>query len=198
MRNIAKYIFIISFGLLCFTPTFVKAQDNAPTFQQLVASGDREYSKNEYIKAKTYYQEALRLKPNDASAKSKLDKTLQRIREENKKEEQFFEHIDLADGYYSNNELDKALAEYNKALKIFPKDEYALGKKEEISTIIKDEKDKLNDFNEMVTVADRLLKEEKYAEAVMQYESALQLYPNNSAVKEKFQDAKSKKSAYTK
>ena len=196
MRNIAKYIFIISFGLLCFTPTFVKAQDNAPTFQQLVASGDREYSKNEYIKAKTYYQEALRLKPNDASAKSKLDKTLQRIREENKKEEQFFEHIDLADGYYSNNELDKALAEYNKALKIFPKDEYALGKKEEISTIIKDEKDKLNDFNEMVTVADRLLKEEKYAEAVMQYESALQLYPNNSAVKEKFQDAKSKKSAY--
>lgn len=196
MRNLAKYIFIISFGLLCFTPTFVNAQDNTPTFQQLVASGDKEYTNKEYIKAKTYYQEALRMRPNDASAKSKLDKTLQRIREENKKEEQFFEHIDIADGLYANNELEKALAEYNKALKIFPKDEYALGKKEEISTILKDEKDKLNNFNEMVTIADRLLKEEKYAEAVMQYESALQLYPNNSAVKEKFQEAKSKKSAY--
>ncbi len=196
MRNLAKYIFIISFGLLCFTPTFVNAQDNTPTFQQLVASGDKEYTNKEYIKAKTYYQEALRMRPNDASAKSKLDRTLQRIREENKKEEQFFEHIDIADGLYANNELEKALAEYNKALKIFPKDEYALGKKEEISTILKDEKDKLNNFNEMVTIADRLLKEEKYAEAVMQYESALQLYPNNSAVKEKFQEAKSKKSAY--
>jgi tetratricopeptide (TPR) repeat protein len=196
MRNLAKYIFIISFGLLCFTPTFVNAQDNAPTFQQLVASGDKEYTNKEYIKAKTYYQEALRMRPNDASTKGKLDRTLQRIREENKKEEQFFEHIDIADGLYANNELEKALAEYNKALKIFPKDEYALGKKEEISTILKDEKDKLNNFNEMVTIADRLLKEEKYAEAVMQYESALQLYPNNSAVKEKFQEAKSKKSAY--
>ena len=196
MRNLAKYIFIISFGLLCFTPTFVNAQDNTPTFQQLVASGDKEYTNKEYIKAKTYYQEALRMRPNDASTKGKLDRTLQRIREENKKEEQFFEHIDIADGLYANNELEKALAEYNKALKIFPKDEYALGKKEEISTILKDEKDKLNNFNEMVTIADRLLKEEKYAEAVMQYESALQLYPNNSAVKEKFQEAKSKKSAY--
>ncbi len=196
MRNLTKYIFIISFGLLCFAPIYVKAQDNAPTFQQLVASGDREYSKSEYIKAKTYYQEALRMKPNDASTKGKLDKTLQRIREENKKEEQFFEYIDRADGFYADNELEKALAEYNKALKIFPQDEYALGKKEEINTILKDEKDKLNDFNEMVAIADRFIKEEKYAEAVMQYESALNLYPNNSAVKEKYQDAKSKKSAY--
>ena len=196
MRNLAKYIFILSFGLLCFTPIYVNAQDDTPTYESLVSSGDREFAKNEYIKAKTYYQEALRLKPNDATAKGKLDKTLQRIREESKKEEQFFEYIDIADELYANNELEKALAEYDKALKIFPKDEYALGKKSEINTILKDEKDKLDSFNEMVTLADRLLKEEKYAEAVMQYESALQLYPNNSAVKEKYQEARGKKDAY--
>ena len=196
MRNLTKYIFIISFGLLCFAPTFVNAQDDTPTYQSLVASGDREYAKNEFIKAKTYYQEALRLKPNDATAKGKLDKTLQRIREENKKEEQFFEYIDLADDFYANNELDKALVEYNKALKIFPKDEYALGKKDEINNILKDEKDKLDSFNEMMALGDALLKSEKYAEAVMQYESALKLYPNNSAAKAKYQDAKGKKDAY--
>ena len=196
MRNLTKYIFIISFGLLCFAPTFVNAQDDAPTYQSLVASGDREFSKNEFIKAKTYYQEALRLKPNDATAKGKLDKTLQRIREENKKEEQFFEYIDLADEFFANNELEKALAEYNKALKIFPKDEYTLGKKDEINNILKDEKDKLDSFNEMIALGDALLKSEKYAEAVMQYESALKLYPNNSAAKAKYQEAKGKKDAY--
>ena len=196
MRNLTKYIFTISFGLLCFAPTFVNAQDDAPTYQSLVASGDREFSKNEFIKAKTYYQEALRLKPNDATAKGKLDKTLQRIREENKKEEQFFEYIDLADEFFANNELEKALAEYNKALKIFPKDEYALGKKDEINNILKDEKDKLDSFNEMIALGDALLKSEKYAEAVMQYESALKLYPNNSAAKAKYQEAKGKKDAY--
>lgn len=196
MRSFIKYIFIISFGILCFSTTCAYSQETAPTFQSLISSGDKEYAKKEYIKAKTYYQEALRLRPKDASAKSKLDNTLQKIREESKKEEQFFEHIDNGDNFYSNNELDKALAEYNKALKIFPNDEYALGKKQEITTILKDEKEKLDSFNEMVTLGDKLLKQEKYAEAVMQYESALKLYPNNSAAKTKYQDAKSKKEVY--
>ena len=147
-----KYLFIL-FGLLfCFSTTCVYAQESAPSFQSLISSGDKEFAKKEYIKAKTYYQEALRLRPKDASAKSKLDNTLLKIREENQKEEVFFEHIDKADDFYANSELDKALAEYNQALKIFPKDEYALGKKSEITTILKDEKEKLDSFNEMVAL----------------------------------------------
>lgn len=195
MRSIIKYIFIISFGILCFSTTCVYAQDT-PSFQTLVSSGDKEFSKKEYIKAKTYYQEALRLKPNDKAIKSKLDNTLQKIREENKKEEQFFEHIDKADNYNAENNLEQALAEYNKALKIFPRDEYSLGKKSEITTILKNEKDKLDSFNEMVALGDKLLKEEKFAEAVMQYESALKIYPNNTSAKTKYDDAKNKKDAY--
>lgn len=196
MRNLIKYIFIISFSCLCFSTTYVYAQETAPTFQSLISSGDKEFAKSEYIKAKTYYQQALRLKPNDASAKSKLDKTLIKIKEENRKEEMFFEYIDKADNYYENSELEKALAEYNKALKIFPKDEYAANKKEEITTILKDEKDKLDSFNEMVALGDKFLSNEKYAEAVMQYESALSVYPNNSLAKTKYQEAKNKKEAY--
>jgi superkiller protein 3 len=176
--------------------TYVYAQESAPSFQSLMSSGDKEYAKKEYIKAKTYYQQALRLKPKDATAKSKLDNTLLKIKEENKKEETFFEYIDNADSYYANSELEKALEEYNKALKIFPKDEYATNKKAEITTILKDEKDKLDSFNAMITLGDKLLSSEKYAEAVMQYESALAVYPNNSLAKTKYQDAKNKKEAY--
>lgn len=196
MRNLIKYIFIISFGCLCMSTTYVYAQEIAPSFQSLMSSGDKEYAKKEYIKAKTYYQQALRLKPKDATAKSKLDNTLLKIKEENKKEETFFEYIDNADSYYANSELEKALEEYNQALKIFPKDEYATNKKAEITTILKDEKDKLDSFNAMITLGDKLLSSEKYAEAVMQYESALEVYPNNSLAKTKYQDAKNKKEAY--
>ena len=118
MKSLLKYIFLLS---LCLSTSYAFCQEHAPSFQSLISSGDKEYSNKEYIKAKTYYQEALRLKPNDTSAKNKLNNTLQKIREENKKEEQFFEHIDKGDNFYSNNELDKALTEYNNALKIFPK-----------------------------------------------------------------------------
>ena len=196
MKNILKYFFILSLLFFCLSTDYVVAQEQTQTYQSLIKSGDTEYSKNEYIKAKTYYQEALRLKPNDPTAKSKLDKTLQKIREENQKEEKFFEHIDKADEFYSKGELDKALAEYNNALKLFPKDDYALGKKEEITTTLKNEKEKLDSFNDMVALGDKLSKEEKYAEAVLQYESALKLYPNNNAVKEKYQETKNKKDAY--
>lgn len=196
MKNLIKYIFILTFGCLCLSTTFVHAQENTPSFQTLMSKGDKEFSNKEYIKAKTYYQEALRLKPNDTSAKNKLNNTLQKIREETKKEELFFEHIDKGDNFYSNNDLNQALEEYNKALKIFPKDEYALGKKLEISTILKDEKDRLDSFNEKISLGDRLMQTEKYAEAVLQYESALEVYPNNSAAKSKYLDAKNKKDAY--
>jgi len=196
MKNILKYFFILSLLFFCFSTNYVEAQEQTPTYQSLIKSGDTEYAKNEYIKAKTYYQEALRLKPNDPTAKSKLDKTLQKIREDNQKEEKFFEHIDKADEFYANGELNKALTEYNNALKLFPKDEYALGKKDEITTTLKNEKEKLDSFNDMVALGDKLLREEKYAEAVLQYESALKLYPNNNAVKEKYQEAKNKKETY--
>lgn len=196
MKNILKYFFILPLLFFSLSTNYVVAQEQTPTYQSLIKSGDTEYAKNEYIKAKTYYQEALRLKPNDPTAKGKLDKTLQKIREENQKEEKFFEHIDKADEFYANGDLNKALTEYNNALKLFPKDEYALGKKDEITTILKNEKEKLDSFNDMVALGDKLLKEEKYAEAVLQYESALKLYPNNNAVKEKYQEAKNKKETY--
>ena len=196
MKNILKYFFILPLLFLCLSTNYVAAQEQAPTYQSLIKSGDKEFADKEYIKAKTYYQEALRLKPNDATAKGKLDKTLQKIREENKKEEQFFEFIDKADAFYANNELEKALTDYNNALKIFPKDEYAQNKKHEITEILKNEKEKLDSFNRMVALGDNLLKNEKYAESVLQYESALKLYPNNNAVKEKYQNAKNMKEAY--
>lgn len=196
MKRTIKYIFLIIFGLCCMSTVQVCAQEQTPSYQSLVASGDKEFANKEYIKAKTYYQEALRVKPNDANAKAKLDKTLQKIREENKKEEQFFEHIDNADDLYTKGELEKALDQYNKALKLFPKDEYALGKKAEITATLQDEREKVDNFNAMVTLGDNLLKQEKYAEAVMQYESALKLYPNNTSAREKYQEAKNKKDAY--
>ena len=182
--------------MCCMSTVQVCAQEQTPSYQSLVASGDKEFANKEYIKAKTYYQEALRVKPNDTNAKAKLDKTLQKIREENKKEEQFFEHIDNADDLYAQGELEKALDQYNKALKLFPKDEYALGKKAEITATLQDEKEKVDNFNAMVTLGDNLLKQEKYAEAVMQYESALKLYPNNTSAREKYLEAKNKKDAY--
>lgn len=182
-------------SLLSFNQT-IFAQDNAPSYQSMIQLGDKEYNKGEYIKAKSYYQEALRIKKDDANAKSKLNKTLQKIREQGEKEEIFYQHIDIADNHYNNGDYEKALSEYNKAIKIFPKDSYTLEKIQELNTIIKEEKDKIASFNEMLKIADNFFSQEKYTEAVLQYESALKIYPNHITTKEKLENAKAKKEEY--
>lgn len=196
MKKIIKATFVILFAIICFTSNYASAQVQEPTYQSLISSGDKEFANKEYLKAKTCYQEALRMKPNDATAKNKLDKTLNIIREESKKEEEFFEHLDLADAYYNNSELQNALAEYDKALKVMPNDKYSLSKKNEITELFQREKEKLDSFNNMVAIGDNLLADEKFAEAVMQYESALKLFPDDNSVQKKLTEAQGKNEAF--
>lgn len=178
------------------TTTYIKAQDVASTYESLINMGDKEFKNEEYIKAKSYYQEALRIKKDDPSAKSKLNKTLEKIRELSEKEEIFYQQIDIADNHFSNGDYEKALDTYSKAKNVFPKDEYVNNKIAELTKIIDDEKDKIDSFNAIVKVADDFMSQEKYTEALLQYKAALEIYPNNTLTKDKYNEAKTKKDNY--
>ncbi len=194
-----KGLFIISLLIsliFCLSSNNISAQEAEPTYQSLIQSGDKEFGAKEYIKAKSYYQEALRQKPDDATAKNKLNKTLQMIRQQNQKEEVFYGYIDTADALYEKGDMEKALEEYNKALSILPNDSYALERKAAIINILEQEKEKIAAFNNTMSIADKLLSEERYAEATLQYEAALQLYPNNNNARNKYEEAKNKKEIY--
>ncbi len=195
-----KIFFIISlvFSILTISNSELTAQNTAPTYQSLITMGDKEFNNAEYIKAKSYYQEALRIKKDDPTAKSKLNKTLQKIREQSEKEEIFFQHIDEADNHYDNGDYEKALASYNKAIKLFPKDEYTLGQIRIVTQKITDEKENIAAFNEFINNGDRFMRENKYTEATLQYKAALNLYPNNNTAKDKYNNAKSLKENYDK
>ena len=199
-KPMRKIFFIISlaFSILIISNTNISAQNTNPTYQSMITMGDKEFNNAEYIKAKSYYQEALRIKKDDPTAKSKLNKTIQKIREQSEKEEIFFQHIDKADNHYDNGEYEKALEFYNKAKKLFPKDEYTLEQIRIVTQKINDEKENVAAFNEFVKNGDKFMSEEKYTEATLQYKAALNLYPNNNGVKEKYNNAKSLKENYDK
>lgn len=200
IKSMRKIFFIISlvFSILIISNSELTAQNSAPTYQSLITMGDKEFNNAEYIKAKSYYQEALRIRKDDPTAKSKLNKTLQKIREQSEKEEIFFQHIDEADNHYDNGDYDKALASYNKAAKLFPKDEYTLEQIKIVTQKITDEKENIAAFNEFINNGDRFMRENKYTEATLQYKAALNLYPNNNTAKDKYNNAKSLKENYDK
>ena len=196
MKNIL-FAIVLTFNTLIITSN-IHAQDVAPSYESLITMGDKEFNNSEYIKAKSYYQEALRLKQDDPVAKSKLNKALQKIREQSEKETIFFGYIDEADIQYENGEYEKALETYKTALKLFPKDSYTL---EQISTItqkINEEKEKIASFNNFVNNGDGFMSQKKYTEATLQYKAAHELYPNNNTIKEKYAEAKKLKEDYDK
>lgn len=200
IKSMRKIFFIISlvFSILTISNSKLSAQNTTPTYQSLITMGDKEFNNAEYIKAKSYYQEALRIKKDDPTAKSKLNKTIQKIREQSEKEEIFFQYIDEADIHYDNDDYEKALASYNKAVKLFPKDEYTLEQIKIVTQKIKDEKENIAAFNEFINNGDRFMSENKYTEATLQYKAALNLYPNNNSAKDKYNNAKSLKENYDK
>lgn len=197
MRKIL-FIILLTFNILPFLNTTTNAQETSPSYQSLITLGDKEFNKGEYISAKSYYQEALRIKKNDSNAKNKLNKTLQKIKEQGEKEEVFYQYIDEADNHYNNGDYEKALASYNKARNLFPKDEYTTSQINSINEIIRNEKDKLAAFNERVQIADDFMSKEKFTEALLQYKSALELYPNHTSTKDKLENAKRSKEEYDK
>ena len=172
MRKIL-FIILLTFNILPFLNTTTNAQETSPSYQSLITLGDKEFNKGEYISAKSYYQEALRIKKDDSNAKNKLNKTLQKIKEQGEKEEVFYQYIDEADNHYNNGDYEKALASYNKARNLFPKDEYTLDRIKHINDFLKNEKDKLNNFNDLISIADNLKSQKKYPEALEKYEEAL-------------------------
>lgn len=195
MQKLFLFI-LLTISILATTNSFVSAQNNAPTYQQLINMGDKEFNNQEYIKAKSYYQEALRIKKDDVNAKNKLNKTIQKIREQSEKEEIFYQHIDEGDNHYKNGDYEKSLASYKKAKSLLPKDEYVNKQIQLVTEIINNEKDKISSFNQLIKNADKFMSQNKYTEALLQYKAALDLYPNHSLTKDKYNDAKAKKENY--
>ncbi len=190
------FLISLTLGILTTTSLNLSAQEQAPSYQSLISNGDKEFNNQEYIKAKSYYQEALRIKKDDPTAKSKLNKTLQKIREQSEKEEVFYQYIDEADTYYNDGEYQKSIETYKKAKSLFPKDEYVNERIRIVSQIISDEKDKIASFNEIIKTADDFMSQNKFTEAVLQYKAALELYPNHTTTNDKYNTAKTKKEEY--
>lgn len=190
------FLISLTLGILTTTSLNLSAQEQAPSYQSLISNGDKEFNNQEYIKAKSYYQEALRIKKDDPTAKSKLNKTLQKIREQSEKEEVFYQYIDEADTYYDDGEYQKSIETYRKAKSLFPKDEYVNERIRIVSQIISDEKDKIASFNEIIKTADDFMSQNKFTEAVLQYKAALELYPNHTTTNDKYNTAKTKKEEY--
>ncbi len=188
-------IFGILFGAAVLCSNGIQAQ-NAESYESLMRSGNTKFSDKDYISAKTYYEMALKRKPNDAEAKKKLDQTLVKIQEDSERQEVFYAHLDAGDALNAQNKYAEALAEYDKALAIFPDDKYVGAQAETIRAILKERQDKQDAYDTAIAQGNTLLEEENFDAAIMQFETAKAIFPNDNLPKERIAEAKRLQSLY--
>ena len=185
------------FGASIVLSANIMQAQNAESYESLMKKGNDKFSAKDYISAKTYYEMALKQKSGDATAKKKLDETVKKIQEDGARQEVFYAHLDAGDQYYGQQKYEEALSEYEQALKVFPEDKYVGGQADAVHAILKERQDKQDAFDTAMSQGESLLAEENFDAAIMQFETAIGIFPNDKLPKEKLAEARQKKQLYT-
>ncbi len=192
-----RIIFSIAFGIALAIGTSTVQAQNSESYESLMKKGNDKFAAKDYISAKTYYEMALKQKANDPTAKKKLDESVKKIQEDGARQEVFYAHLDAGDQYYSQQKYEEALSEYEQALKVFPDDKYVGGQAESVRAILKERQDKQEAFDTAMSLGESLLAEDNFDAAIMQFETASQIFPTDKQPKEKLAEARQKKQLYT-
>lgn len=184
-----KILFGIALVVALLCSTGVQAQ-HAETYESLMRSGNTKYAAKDYISAKTYYEMALKQRPKDAEAQSKLNETLAKIQADSERQEVFYAHLDAGDALHAQQRYEEALAEYDKALAIFPNDNYVGTQAKAIRDLLQERKDKQDAYDRAIAQGNTLLEEENFDAAILQFETAAEIFPDDKLPKERLAEAR--------
>ena len=190
-----QIIFGLLFGAAVLCSANLQAQ-TTETYESLMRSGNTKFASKDYISAKTYFEMALKQRPKDTEAKKKLDETLVKIQQDSQRQEVFYYHLDAGDALNAQNKYEEALAEYEKALEVFPDDKYTGAQADAIRAILKERKDKQDAYDTAIAQGNTLLEEENFDAAIMQFEIAKEIFPKDNLPKERIAEAKRLQSLY--
>ncbi len=155
----------------------ITAQEEAKSYESVILSANAKFEEKDFVSAKTYYEMALRFKADDAFAKKRLTETVDLLKKQMEQQEIFYRFLDQADQLLAENKSEEALASYKEALKIFPKDKYALGKALKIEETLEAERKKSEAYNTAFILGSKLFEEKKFEEAQFQLNQAVEIFP---------------------
>ncbi len=152
-------------------------------FSQAMASAEKAFNENDFDKAKTGYETALSLKPNDRTAKEKFGQTEAKLAQQARMTQAYNTAINAANRLLKDKNLKEAKEKYQEALQYLPNMEYPMKQIAQIDEVLaKDEAEaKLQkDFNQAVADGETLLKNKELGKAKEAFQKAYNLIPSES------------------
>lgn len=122
--HIKKYFYIFSFISLLFSlPLDIYAQQGGD-FSAAIQKADAYYQQKDYYNAKSTYELALKIKPDDAHAKGRISEIIGILKAQMGVQADYDEYIHLADEAMLLHDYNKAIANYQQAAAIMPQEQY--------------------------------------------------------------------------
>jgi len=189
MNFIRTKIYLLIILIVVLLPAYTKAQiSGEDEYASTIMQADTYFKNGDYINAKTSYQYAARLKPDEQYPKDRLRATVDKLREKMALMEQYTSLITEADEFYRNDEFDKAIAKYEEAGKLVPSEGYPAEKIAGIKEQ-KAEKRKLQvAYDDAIYRAEKYEKYRKFEEARTEYEKAHEVFPDETLPSEKIEE----------
>ena len=150
-----------------------------PEYNRIVAAGDRMFETKEYDKAKTRYNEALNILPNEQYPKDKLKEIEDKILAKKLAVQETYNNIIAeADAFFNKEQYEQAKLKYKDALKYKPEEQYPVQKITEIERLITDFETLRAKYLKLIADADKFFKAKEYSEAKPKYVEASALMPD--------------------
>jgi tetratricopeptide (TPR) repeat protein len=137
-------------------------------FNELVSNAERAFSATNYDESLKLYAQALELKPKNAAIQKRID-DIQVIRQQQLADKEYTNLIAQADQSFLKDELDAALAVYNKAILIRKSEAYP-----------KDQIKKIGTYQDLVRKANKLFDSADLIGSLSAFTEALAVKPNDS------------------
>ena len=144
-----------------------------------IRRGDEFMAAGSFDQAINAYKQALRQRPNDMTARNKLQTAEQRkaaqqqqFANEQAKKRQYENHLAAGNRFFEAGQYSQAKQSYQSALNIYPTQAAPRNRINEIERILAQQQ-KDQQYREAVTQADKLLNTKQYAQAKVAYQQAL-------------------------
>lgn len=148
-------------------------------YAKTIAAGDKFLSEKQYTEAKTEYQNANNLKPNESYPKQKIEEVagLLLALKEAERNKKYLSAVAEADQLFDSKDFNSALLKYEEATTIKPEENHPKEKIAAINQLKSEEQAKVKGYEKAIADADRKFADKAYDESMILYQSALSLKP---------------------
>lgn len=172
-----------------------KLQDDAANkaaiekaYTEAITQADNLFNKGQLAEARTYYVKAKEIKPAETYPQTRINTIDNQMAAAKANGEKYDGFISVGDQAFANKEYQQAKSAYQQASSIKPNEAYPKQRIAEIDKIVAENAAKKTQYNAAITKADKLYKEQKWADAEAAYREALAVFPTEQYPQDRIND----------